>query len=214
MSQVQTATAENTNQAQAAQTDVKPAETPAAPTSLITQGVEETKPDTSTEPKKDEPVSQADNQKPFELVPPKDSILDKSKLDEIASFAKERGLSQEQAQAVLERENNSALSLRSQMAKEIENTTRVQWPKEVQSDQEIGGAQFKESVELAHRVIKDFGTPELEELLSKTGIGNHKELVRVFSRIGKAYADDKFVQPGAMSATKKSAADMLYGGNQ
>lgn len=55
------------------------------------------------------------------------------------------------------------------------------------ADQEIGGANFNESVAVAKRVYNDtrIVTPELQTLLKDTGLNSHPEVVRLFCRLGK-----------------------------
>ena len=173
----------------------------------------------SNEAPKDE-VKQPEGEKPkdggqaahaeFKLVLPKDSLLDAARVEAVTSFAKEKGLNPEQAQAILNQE--SAL-----LADHIQNQQKQydaqlqKWTSEIQSDPELGGANFKESAHLAKQVAEKFGTPELLKQLQVTGLGNHPELVRVFARIGKAMDNDKLIRPGSSSeGSKKSHADVLY----
>jgi hypothetical protein len=61
-------------------------------------------------------------------------------------------------------------------------------------------------------VVARFGSDSLKAELSKTGYGNHPEMVRLLTRIGKAMAPDQLVLPGTQAGgTQKSAADVLYG---
>jgi hypothetical protein len=36
--------------------------------------------------------------------------------------------------------------------------------------------------------VREFGTPELFNMLESTGVGDHPEAVRAFARVGKALA--------------------------
>lgn len=146
----------------------------------------------------------------YELKLPENSKLDSSALDEISLFAKEKGLSNEAAQALLERENE-VLSRHEQQQQEAYELKKKEWVSAVEGDKEIGGNNLSKSVELAKRVVTRFGTPDFLAALNSTGLGNHPELVRVFARIGGAMSEDQFVMPGASdSGRKKSAAEILY----
>ena len=69
----------------------------------------------------------------------------------------------------------------------------------VKADPILGGkdgAALVETVALADKVLDKFGTPELRNMLSKTGYGNHPELVRIFRRIGETLKDDSVILNG------------------
>jgi hypothetical protein len=59
------------------------------------------------------------------------------------------------------------------------------WENEIRGDPEIGGANLEKSLEVARSVLKDYGGPELTELL-EAGIGSHPAMVKSLVRIGKA----------------------------
>lgn len=146
----------------------------------------------------------------YDLKMPEGSPLDKSYVDKIASYAKEQGLSNEQAQKVLEREH-SVVSDFAKKQQENHNQLVDTWAKQVESDNEIGGQNYKQNVELASRVVKRFGSDTFIKGLNDTGFGNHPEFVRVFTRIGKAMSDDQLVMPGSQPAPKREIADVFYG---
>jgi hypothetical protein len=63
---------------------------------------------------------------------------------------------------------------------------RDAWADAAQSDPEIGGAAFQRELDYAHQALKVYGTPELHEALESTGLGNHPELIRLLSKIGRS----------------------------
>lgn len=146
----------------------------------------------------------------FKLVMPKDSLLDAARVEAVTSFAKEKGLTPEQAQSVLD--NESALLASHVQNQQQQYAAQMQkWTSDIQADPELGGVNFKESAHLAKQVAERFGTPELIKQLQDTGLGNHPELVRVFARIGKAMDNDKLIRPGSSGDSgRKSHADVLY----
>ena len=155
----------------------------------------------SEDEKKDEPAK-------LDLKLPDGSLLDAKRVDEIASFAKEHGLSQKTAQALLERESDAKASfVESAMTEFTERSG--QWLKECESDKEIGGAEFKRNAELAKRVIEKFGSQTLKDELNK-GFGNYPELVRTFVRIGKEFGEDRLVHVGAQPGRKKTLEEKFY----
>ena len=70
---------------------------------------------------------------------------------------------------------------------EVENTQALQ--------KEWGGS-FDKNVELARRAFMNFATPEAVEIMEQTGLGNHPEILKVFSRIGELLQEDS-VLPGS-----------------
>jgi hypothetical protein len=164
----------------------------------------------------EKPAEKKADEKPTEIILklPEGSKLNAKHVDEIAAFAKERGLSQEAAQAVLERESKLASDAEKAQAEHMTTITN-EWYESAKADKEIGGEAFPKHAELAKRVVEKFGSKEFKDELSRTGLGNHPELVRVFVRIGKAMSDDQFVQPGsAQSSEKKDLATKFYGSDK
>lgn len=138
------------------------------------------------------------------------SQLDSAYLEKFSSFAKEKKLTQEQAQEFLGREEMALKSYADKQAQEFEQL-KTQWVSDVKNDPEIGGEAFTKNVELAHRALEKFGTQKFIEELNQTGYGNHPELVRIFSRIGKLISEDKMVSPGSVSGGTKTYEDIFYG---
>jgi hypothetical protein len=81
----------------------------------------------------------------------------------------------------------------------------------VKTDKELGGTALDGNIRLAQSALTKFGTPELRAALDTTGMGNHPEVVRVFTRIGKAMAEDTFEKGSPSKNAGKSAAEILYG---
>lgn len=169
----------------------------------------------STEPKAPEPAAATPPAKPavpdgYQLKKPEGSLLGDQAIERISAYAKQKGLSNEDAQSLLQRESDAVKGFQ-QAQMEQRDQTVEKWAKEVETDKEIGGEGFKQNIELASRVIKKFGDEQLIKDLNESGYGNYPPLVRLFHRIGKAMKEDQLVLPGSMPVPKKSAADMLYG---
>ncbi len=145
----------------------------------------------------------------YDLTMPKDSLLNPDVKDEILAHAKQEGLSNDAAQALLDREHKAVEKYNKAQLEEFE-TTRNVWVDEIKADKEIGGDKFNESVEMSRRVIERFGTEDFKSVLEETGWGNNPEVVRIFSRIGASMSEDQFVMPGSQSATgEKTQKDSL-----
>lgn len=149
----------------------------------------------------------------YDLKLPEKSPLDPGHLEKIAAFAKERGFSQEEAQAFVDHDN-ATLTAYVDQQKEQFSQTRNEWVESVKSDKEIGGENLPKSLEFAKRALTKFATPEFISELNETGFGDHPELVRAFARIGKLMGNDSLVIGGGSSAGdgKKTIAQQLYGG--
>lgn len=145
----------------------------------------------------------------YDLKLPDNSHLTPAYIEKIASYAKDRGLSNEEAQQMLERENSVVSEVLSQKEAEFRARTE-EWKELAKADKEIGGEGFAKSTELAKRVIQKFASDELKDELNRTGFGNHPELIRVFTRIGKLMSEDQLVMPGTQAGGKKSLEDIFY----
>lgn len=151
----------------------------------------------------------------YELKLPQGSLLQSGQMEEIAAYAKAQGFSNEQAQALVEREHKAIASYVESQTGVVARNARVDaWVKEAMADKEIGGSEenLKASAEHARRAATQFFDKSVLEFLETTGYGSHPGIIRGFAKIGKLMANDKLVQPGShTTGAKKSAAQVLYG---
>ena len=123
-------------------------------------------------------------------------------------MAKSAGLSQEQAQKVLEAESKNV-----QAAKEAAELYKAQeqkaWVDELKKDPVYGGRNLSETVERANRSLRKFGSPELVKLLKDTGYANNAHVVRLFANIDKSTSESRLVE-GVGTPVVKSTADLIY----
>ena len=124
----------------------------------------------------------------FEL--PDGMEVDTTMVEALSPAFKELGLTNDQASML-------ASKYAEQMAAQAEqmNTTLNEqydaWVNEGKKDREIGHNNWQPSVDLANGVIRKFGNARLvEEAMVSSGVGNHPEMIRFLSRIGKALSDD------------------------
>ncbi len=146
----------------------------------------------------------------YELKLPEDSQLDEAVLDRTAAYAKKRGLSNADAQELVDQQDQ-AVADHLKAARGIADG----WVAEVKADKELGGDNFKKSSELAKRVVNRFGSDAFKTALIDTGMGNHPELLRFCYNIGLQMGDDTLVVPGTTSSTpktEKTAAEVMYDG--
>lgn len=87
-----------------------------------------------------------------------------------------------------------------------------EWGNATAADPEIGGKALGENLAAGRRALATHGTPELRALLDNTGLGNHPEVVRFFTRIGKTIpVEDKVVNGERSGSSTKSFAERIYG---
>ena len=178
----------------------------------------------------DPPAPPADPAKPaetaFTLQLPKDAVLDDAAIERTTAIARESGLSNEQAQKVLELANTEAAATLSEYleawkpgdpAKGIEGgaewSQRVgEWEAAVRADPDLGGAKFDETKRLATLALEKVATPELRGLLHTTGYGSHPEILRLFARLGREASEPQSMvrPPAGVVPDTKSHAKALY----
>ncbi|MEW2741001.1 peptidase [Providencia rettgeri] len=170
-----------------------------------------------TEPSKTDdktnPEPKGDDKKPVSAVPEKYEFtagegqeLDKEVVAAFEPIARELGLSNEQAQKIVDVYGTTIMP---QLVKQQADAWQKQvtdWAETVQADKELSSV---ESIGNAQKAMEQFGTPELKEYLNETGLGNHPELIRIFSKIGKSMSEDGFVN--GSSENTRSTADVLFG---
>jgi len=142
-----------------------------------------------------------------DLKLPEGLQLPKDSVEKIASYAREQGFSKDKAQELL---NLKADMVNDMIAAQQESysKTREEWVSQVKNDQEIGGNNFKQSIDHAQRALKQFASDEFIKTLNETGYGDHPEVVRVFARIGKMIGNDTIVQSNNYAG--KKLEDVFY----
>lgn len=126
----------------------------------------------------------------YELKFAKDSLIEgEAHHASVVEFAKQNNFTNEQAQALLDRDQKLVSSYRDKVQEEF-NQTVESWKAEAKKDKEIGGDSLDQSVIYAKRALERFGSDKFSEALESTGFGNHPEIIRIFSKIGRSMADD------------------------
>ena len=164
------------------------------------------------EKKADEPGAKEDSTKPpaqYDLKLPADALVSEAALEATVEMAKRLQLTNEGAQDFLDHADDFVQAFQKSNL-DTWNAATEEWVEDIRKDSEIGGDKFDESIDLGRKAIDRFGTPELREALTATGLGNHPEFVRMCARIGAAMKEDSFI-PGATGRSgPRDPADVLY----
>lgn len=143
----------------------------------------------------------------YELKVGKDAatFIDETDLKLIEKFARDKGLNNEQAQALID-DRAGALTEQSVAFRAI-----------TEADPTYGGDNLKETQRLAKVALDKLrpeGTPRgdsFRRILTKTGYGNNLEIVSLLADLGKQMAEDSPAAEGTQgSSGKKDAASVLY----
>lgn len=142
----------------------------------------------------------------YALTLPADSALAPEDLPAFEVEAKALGLSQAQAQSLVQHRSDANAALRDQLRTELE------------ADPVLGGANLAKTQQHAIAGLEYVfpkgtkGNDLIRDFLDKSGFGNHVEIVREFARIGKARSEDGHVAARATTQTTETipTKDVLY----
>lgn len=145
-----------------------------------------------------------------DFTAPEGVHLDATVLEEFKGLAKELNLPQGQAQKVADLLGKQTQAAAAAQVGKIQQVN-AEWIQQTQGDPEIGGEKLAENLAAARAAMDATTTPQLRELLKRTGLGNNPEVIRHFLKIAPAFAEDKHVPGGVKPAgAGKSAAQVLY----
>jgi len=137
------------------------------------------------------------------------AALNETVLGEFKDAAKDLGLSQDNAQKLVD----LGMKLTAQNAAEQQESwdkTRDGWVEAIKSDAEYGGDQFDSTLERANRALREYGSESLIQFLGDTGYGDNPELIKMFAKIDKATGEDKSIDGSPAEADGRSLADVMY----
>ncbi len=160
--------------------------------------------DQPSEPAAVEPEGAPESYEAFSTPEGVDS-LDDDVLTTFADTAKELNLSQDKAQSLID-----AVTPKMQARQQEAMKAQVQtWANEVASDPEIGGEKLDESVSLARKAYRMGASPALQDLLKKSGLDVHPEMVRMFRYFGGRLSEDKVVDGGEAPSSTAASGDVF-----
>ena len=125
---------------------------------------------------------------------------DEGVLDDFKEFAHYNNLTQDQA--------DNLLGLFSDLQEEDAiNEEQAMEDLKVQSTIELQrnwGKNYDGNLDYARRAYAQFASPELSEVLDGTGLGNHPEMIRAFSKIGQMLGEESLAVGTGLGRTQQS----------
>lgn len=159
---------------------------------------------------KNDPANKVPEDGKYDLKMPDGVDLDTELADALGADFKELGLTNAQAQKLVDKYIEVQQG-RAQKQAEGFATTITKWADDAKKDKEIGGSNWDGTVTNARRAIDRLGNPELKEYLEVTGGGNHPEVIRFMAKVGAMIREDNPANGGAEGAGKPvDPAHVLY----
>lgn len=145
----------------------------------------------------------------YEFKYPEGYQADEAALGEYSTAFKELGLTNEQAQRLVDMDAKRSVS--STEASVAAHKQQVEsWVGELKSDPEFGGAKFEANVGIANKALAAFGSPELTQFFKDTGLGNHPQLVKAFHKIGSQLGEGSIHKTTSDQPAERSIAERMY----
>jgi hypothetical protein len=143
----------------------------------------------------------------YDIKLPEGVTLDPAELESFTPLAKELGLSNEQAQKVVDfeaaRMQKFEAAQQAQFEK-IQNDFKAETLKEY-------GPKWKEEQVYVAKGRDAFADADVRAILAKAGIQNEKSVIRMFAKIGREISEAKMVEGAkGVPLDARSAADLLY----
>lgn len=169
--------------------------------------VSEDKEDEKEEEEETKESKDSEDTDEYEFDVPKD--ISDEQLEKIAAYASERGLSNEDAQKLLDSQGEAVSEYKDGRQK-AEDALTEEWGRELKNDSYFGGDDFDTNVELVRKVMDKYGDEGLRDHLEKLGTGNHPGFVKMLLRIGKASSNDSLIKGKTEVKKVKALEDYFY----
>jgi len=135
--------------------------------------------------------------------------------DETLSLAKdtfkEMGLTQEQAQKLIDLQNSLALKQDATLTKTVEAETQKligKWEAAVRADEELGGADLGEKMKIARSAATKLGCEDALMVISEARLSSNPAILRLLYRAGVALSEGAYVQGSVVG--EKDLVSILY----
>lgn len=146
----------------------------------------------------------------YEFKAPDGVTFDPAQIEAFTPIAKELGLTNAQAQRLVDFHATTIASATAAQAAVVSAQT-AEWLGQTKADKDFGGLKFGENTAVAVKALDKFGTPALREALDKSGMGNHPEVFRLLWNIGKTMSEDTFSSGnGGGGGAPRTAASILF----
>ena len=175
----------------------------AAPDTDVATSAPEAK---STEEKQANDVKVGAPEEYAEFTAPEGTELGEAVMTEFKAAAKELNLSQDAAQAMLDK---VMPSMRQSYETQIE-TAKTTWAEASTSDSEFGGDELNQNVATAKKALDTYGSDNLRGLLNETGLGNHPEVIRMLWKVGQTLNEDGVVPGVPARGAEMDTAKRLF----
>lgn len=155
----------------------------------------------------------------YDLKVPEKSPLDAKHVERIAGIAREQGLSNDEAQAILEHDHEVVYSVLAAQQEQVKQVS-AQWLEQSKADPVIGGEKLTENVNFSKRACEAVFSPEIRQIIDSSGIGNHPKFIADLAKLQREYfAEDKMIitkaaPPKAAYEGDQRVASKLYGGSE
>lgn len=167
---------------------------------------------TDTEAKVDEKKPEAEVPEKYEFTPVDGVEIDQAAADMATPVLKELGLTNDQANKLVPVLQGVIANRDQQMIDSIA-TERAKWLTEAKADPEIGGRAFGDNLALAATALDRLGFVKdspFRKLLDESGLGNHPEMIRAWSKVGKAIGEDSDFIRTSSAPVKTDRLAALY----
>lgn len=144
--------------------------------------------------------------KPIELKLPEGVTLDEKLFTEYKALA-EQFDPQKGLEFLVSMRDQTLSNLQEQVAQQVEKQ-KGDWLTAARADKELGGAAWDDTLTAARTAVSRLGGDSLREVLNKTGLGNHPEIIRAFARAGKALSEDVIGGRGAAAPLTAENAEL------
>ena len=141
-------------------------------------------------------------------------------MNKLTPLAEKLNLSQESVELLMELALEMSQKQKACYEKDEEEKIQeniVNYTKQFNEDSElpnVNSIQIRKFMEIANCAYSEFATPKLKELLEKTGLVYHPEMIKMFHKIGVLSQEDNLSHCGAPSVEQLTPAQILYGTNK
>lgn len=163
-----------------------------------------------TKPAADDKADKVPEDGKYDLKMPDGVELDAELAAALGPDFKELGLTNKQAQKLVDKYIEVQAGRQERRGEEWAATIS-KWADDAKADKEIGGDKWDGTVKSAQRAVTSLGTPALREYLNASGGGNHPELIRFMAKVGAMIREDNPAAGGAEGNGKPvDAAHLLF----